>query len=90
MIEETGYRAKRWSLLTKYFASPGFLGEWMQIYLARDIREGAAKPEPDEHIEIFRLPLSEALGLIAAQKIHDGKTLIGLLLYDEALRKGRI
>src|SRR5580693_495188 len=73
MIEETGYRAKRWTLLTKYFASPGFLGEWMQIYLARDIREGAAKPEPDEHIEIFRLPLSEALALIAAQKIHDGK-----------------
>jgi ADP-ribose pyrophosphatase len=90
MIEETGYRAKRWSLLTKYFASPGFLGEWMQIYLARDVREGASKPEPDEHIEIFRLPLSEALGLIAAHKIHDGKTLIGLLLYDEARRNGRI
>ena len=90
MIEETGYRAKRWSLLTKYFASPGFLGEWMQIYLARDIREGTAKPEPDENIEIFRLPLSEALGLIAAHKIHDGKTLIGLLLYDEARRNGRI
>jgi ADP-ribose pyrophosphatase len=90
MIEETGYRAKRWSLLTKYFASPGFLGEWMQIYLARDIREGAATPEPDEHIEIFRLPLSEALGLIAAHKIHDGKTLIGLLLYNEARRGGRL
>jgi ADP-ribose pyrophosphatase len=88
MIEETGYRAKRWTLLTKYFASPGFLGEWMQIYLARDIREGVAKPEPDEHIEIFRMPLSEALGLITAQKIHDGKTLIGLLLYDEARRNG--
>ena len=90
MIEETGYRAKRWTLLTKYFASPGFLGEWMQIYLARDIREGNAKPEPDEHIEIFRVPISEALGLIAAHKIHDGKTLIGLLLYDEARRNGRI
>src|SRR5271168_38862 len=88
LIEETGYRAKRWTLLTKYFASPGFLGEWMQIYLARDIREGTAAPEPDEHIEIFRMPLSEALGLITAQKIHDGKTLIGLLLYDEARRNG--
>jgi ADP-ribose pyrophosphatase len=90
MIEETGYRAKRWTLLRKYFASPGFLGEWMQIYLARDIREGAAAPEPDEHIEIFRMPLSEALGLITDQKIHDGKTLIGLLLYDEARRSGRL
>ena len=90
LLEETGFRAARWRKLVRYFASPGFLGEWMQIYLARDIREGAAKPEPDEHIEIFRLPLSEALGLIAAQKIHDGKTLIGLLLYDEARRNGRI
>jgi ADP-ribose pyrophosphatase len=90
LIEETGYRAKRWALLTKYFASPGFLGEWMQIYLARDIREGAAAPEPDENIEVFRLPLSEALALIAANKIHDGKTLIGLMLYDRIRRTGNV
>jgi ADP-ribose pyrophosphatase len=90
LIEETGYRAKRWTLLTKYFASPGFLCEWMQIYLARDIREGVATPEQDENIEIFRVPLSEALGMIAAHKIHDGKTLIGLLVYDEARRNGRL
>src|SRR6202047_3963475 len=55
-IEETGSRAKRWTLLTKYFASPGFLGEWMQIYLARDIREGVAQTEADGQIEIVRLP----------------------------------
>ncbi len=89
MIEETGYRAKRWTLLTKYFASPGFLGEWMQIYLARDIREGVSQPEADENIEVFRLPLSEALALVAANKIHDGKTLIGLMLYSEGRRSGR-
>jgi ADP-ribose pyrophosphatase len=90
LIEETGYRAKRWTLLTKYFASPGFLGESMQIYLARDIREGTSAPEPDEHIEVFRLTLSEALALIAAGKIHDGKTLIGLMLYDAARRAGHL
>jgi ADP-ribose pyrophosphatase len=90
MIEETGYRAKRWTLLTKYFASPGFLGEWMQIYLARDIREGEAAPELDEQIEIIRLPLSQALTLAHTNKIHDGKTLIGLMLYDAARRTGRL
>ncbi len=90
MIEETGYRAKKWTLLTKYFASPGFLGEWMQIYLARDIREGQAQPEADEHIEILRVPLSQAMALIAANKIHDGKTLIGLSLYESARRLGRL
>jgi ADP-ribose pyrophosphatase len=90
LIEETGYRAKRWTLLTKYFASPGFLSEWMQIYLARDIRQGAATPEPDENIEVFRLTLSEALALVDANKIHDGKTLVALMLYDRARRSGRL
>jgi ADP-ribose pyrophosphatase len=90
MIEETGYRAKRWTMMLRYFASPGFLGEWMQIYLARDIRPGEAKPELDEEIDILRVPLSEAMGMIAAGKIHDGKTLIALSLYDNARRAGRL
>ena len=90
MIEETGYRAKKWKLLTKYFASPGFLGEWMQIYLAREIRDGKAQPEADEQIDVVRIPLSEALKLAAANKIHDGKTLIGLMLYDKVRKQGRV
>jgi ADP-ribose pyrophosphatase len=90
MIEETGYRAKRWTMLQKYFASPGFLGEWMQIYLARDIRQGEAHLEMDENLEVFRMPLSQAMKMVAEGKIHDGKTLIGLSLYDAARKAGRL
>ncbi len=90
MIEETGFRARRWTLLTKYFASPGFLGEWMQIYLARDLREGEAKPEEDEHIELVRTPLSKAMEMVGANLIHDGKTLIGLSLYSAARASGAL
>lgn len=89
MIEETGYRARRWTHLTKYYASPGFLGESMNIYLARDIRQGAADPEADEQIEVVQMRLSEVLAMIAADKVHDGKTLIGVLFYDAARRAGR-
>ena len=90
LMEETGFRARRWTRLLRYFASPGFLGEWMQIYLARDLREGNARPELDEQIEILRVPLSQAMKMIAEGKIHDGKTLIGLSLYDAARRDGRL
>ena len=90
MIEETGYRAKRWTMLLKYFASPGFLGEWMQIFLARDLREGEAHLELDEQLDVLRMPLSEAMKMVAEGKIHDGKTLIGLSLYDAARRAGRL
>jgi ADP-ribose pyrophosphatase len=89
MIEETGFRAKKWSLLTKYYASPGFLGEWMQIYLAENITAGQAQPEGDEDIELVRLPLSAAMALVATNQIHDGKTLIGLSLFAAAHPKGR-
>jgi ADP-ribose pyrophosphatase len=89
MIEETGYRAKRWTMMVKYFASPGFLGEWMQIYLAQDIRQGTARPEVDENLEVFRMPLSQVMRMVAAGEIHDGKTLIALSLYDGARRDGR-
>lgn len=90
LTEETGYTAKRWTMLAKYYASPGFLGEWMQVYLARDLREGAATPEEDENLEVFRLPLSHAMRMVAAGEIHDGKTLIALSLYDAARRDGRL
>ena len=90
MIEETGYTAKRWTMLAKYYASPGFLAEWMQVYLARDLRPGTAKPEEDENLEVFRLPLSQAMRMVAAGEIHDGKTLIALSLYDAARRDGRL
>jgi ADP-ribose pyrophosphatase len=90
MIEETGYRARRWTMLVRYFASPGFLAEWMQIYLARDLSAGEAHPELDEQIEIIRMPLSKAMQRVRDGKIHDGKTLIALSLYDAARRDGRV
>ena len=81
LIEETGYRAKKWSVHTKYYASPGFLSEAMNILLAEDLTLGEAAPEEDEKIELHMTPLSEVLAMIHAGKIEDGKTLIGVLLY---------
>lgn len=82
LIEETGYRARKWSKLTRYYASPGFLAETMQIFLAEDIRPGIAEPEEDEKIELLHIPLSELLNLIHAGKVLDGKTIIGTLFYE--------
>ncbi len=88
LMEETGYKAKRWSKLIRFFASPGFLGEWMQVYLAEGLTAGEAQPEEDERIKLFEVPLSELLRQIETGKIHDGKTIVSVLLYDR-LRKAR-
>jgi ADP-ribose pyrophosphatase len=86
LIEETGYRAKRWSHHCNYYASPGFLTETMTILLAEGLTQGEAAPEEDEKIELHMTPLSEVLRLIREGKIEDGKTLIGVLLYDDLWR----
>lgn len=79
--EETGYQAKKWTKLVKYFASPGFLGEWMQVFVAEGLTPGKAQPEEDESFELQFVRLSEVLRLIDAGKIQDGKTLISVLCY---------
>ena len=86
LMEETGYRAKRWSQHCNYYASPGFLTETMTILLAEELTLGEAAPEDDEKIEVHMTPLSEVLGMIRAGKIEDGKTLIGVLMYDDLWR----
>jgi ADP-ribose pyrophosphatase len=83
LLEETGYRAKKWSRLVKYYASPGFVAESMDILLAQDLvhAPGEGTPDEDEHIEVHPMPLSDALRLALTGKLHDGKSLIGVLFY---------
>ena len=82
LLEETGFKAKRWRKMIRYFASPGFLGEFMQVFLAEGLTLGDAQPEYDEQIEIEMMPLSKLVKMIDAGKIHDGKTLISVMLYE--------
>jgi len=86
LLEETGFRAARWRKMVRYFASPGFLGEWMQVFIAEGLTLGEAQPEYDEQLEIQMIPLSKLLGMIEEGKLHDGKTLISVMLYDRLRR----
>jgi ADP-ribose pyrophosphatase len=86
--EETGYRAKKWKPFVEYYASPGFLGESMKVFLAEGLIPGDAHPEEDESIELRLVKLSEVLKIIQKGGILDGKTLTSVLLYAHS-RKGK-
>lgn len=88
LLEETGFKAARWRKLTRYFASPGFLGEWMQVFIAEGLTAGEAQPEYDEQLEIELMPLSHLLRMIDEGRVSDGKTLISVMLF-ERLRSSR-
>ncbi|MFZ0632097.1 MAG: NUDIX hydrolase [Acidobacteriaceae bacterium] len=81
LLEETGYQARKWTKLVKYYASPGFLGEWHEVFLAEDLVPGLAQPEEDETIELQFVPLSRLLRLVEKGQIQDGKTMISVMYY---------
>ncbi|MGA2047614.1 MAG: NUDIX hydrolase [Terracidiphilus sp.] len=81
LAEETGYSAKKWKPLVEYYASPGFLGESMKVFVAEGLVAGDAHPEEDEEIEFRLVKLSDVLKMIEKGAIKDGKTLTSVLLY---------
>ena len=84
LLEETGYTAKRWRRILRFYASPGFLAEAMNLYLARGLRAGPAQPEPDEVIHVRMVPLSAAVRMVMRGAIKDGKTISGILWLSQS------
>jgi ADP-ribose pyrophosphatase len=79
LLEETGYRARRWQRILKYYASPGFVAEPMSLYLATGLRPGDARPEADEVIRFRLFPLPDAVRMVMRGTIRDAKTIAGVL-----------
>jgi ADP-ribose pyrophosphatase len=79
LLEETGVTATKWKRLFRFYASPGFLDETMDLFLATGLKIGKAQPEEDEQIETRFFPVQEAVGWALSGKIKDSKTLTALL-----------
>ncbi len=78
--EETGLRAATMSLLGRFYTSPGLSDELMWAFLARGLREGPSRPEPDEDLIPVTLAPAALEQALASGEIIDGKTLATLLL----------
>jgi ADP-ribose pyrophosphatase len=76
--EETGVEARRWTSLGLFIPAPGIFSEIIHLYLARDLRVGAATPDADEELELKWLPIKDAVDLILRGEWNDGKTALGL------------
>jgi ADP-ribose pyrophosphatase len=87
LLEETGYRAKRFSVFLDVFPTPGFVEERMFILLAEELKAGEAQPEEDERIEVRTYHVKELKEMIRRRKLRDAKSVAGILYYLTFLRK---
>ncbi|HTS78829.1 MAG TPA: NUDIX hydrolase [Bryobacteraceae bacterium] len=87
LVEETGYRAKRWRKIAEFFPSPGFLAEKMTIFVATGLTAGESTPMEDERIETRWFSQAEIGEWIRTGRIKDAKTMIGYYRYRELTRR---
>ena len=94
LLEEAGYRAAEWQVLTDSYSSPGISTERIRIFLARGLTlvpepERSYVPEHEEaHLEVAWLPLDEAVARIFAGHLHNGVTALGILAAYAARQDG--
>ncbi len=83
LIEETGYRARRWKRLAQFFPSPGYVSEKMTVFLATGLTAGQSRPMEDERIETRWFTARELGEWIRKGKIIDAKTIVGYYRWRE-------
>jgi ADP-ribose pyrophosphatase len=89
LLEETGYTARRLRKLMRVVPTPGFVNEWMWIFAAEGLTEGAAQPEEDEKITPRIFTLKQAEKMIKSGTLRDAKSICGILYYLRFLKRLR-
>jgi 8-oxo-dGDP phosphatase len=94
LLEEAGYRAARWQVLTDTFTSPGISTERLRIFLARGLalvpeaERGYVREHEEAHLVVAWVSLQEAMERIFAGELHNGVTALGILSAYAARRDG--
>jgi ADP-ribose pyrophosphatase len=86
LLEETGYEAKHWKLLTSIHPVIGYSNEHIDLYLARDLRNYGQKLDAGEFLEVVEVSPTELLKKVYSGQVTDVKTQIGAFWLEKVLR----
>ncbi|MGL5440640.1 MAG: NUDIX hydrolase [Filifactoraceae bacterium] len=84
--EETGYILTNYKKLTEYYSSPGFTNERMIFFIGYAKDKGKTEFDEDEYIESYEFTLEELKSMIEKGIISDGKTILGIYMYESISR----
>ncbi|EGQ3485576.1 NUDIX hydrolase [Staphylococcus pseudintermedius] len=74
--EETGYKAKKLTLIGEVYGTPGFSNEKISVYFADNLVEGKVNLDEDEFVEKVLYSLDDLKKAVEARTIEDAKTFI--------------
>ena len=78
LFEETGFRHGAIEFLGGYYSSPGFTDEYVHLFWART--EAEPETEPEDGIEVIRMPFVRMVDAARSGRVRDVKTAVSLLI----------
>ena len=87
--EEARVAAARWDHLGSIITVPSFCDERIELYLARELSEGAGTLDHDEVIAVSRVPFDETFAMIRRGDIVDAKSIVALYRARDFLEQER-
>jgi ADP-ribose pyrophosphatase len=83
--EEIGMAAGSLRKIGEFFMVPGYSSECMHVFLATDLTPDPLKRDADEFIDVEVIPYKQALEMVAAGQVRDGKTIAVLYMAKQLL-----
>jgi ADP-ribose pyrophosphatase len=81
--EETGYLAGIVRKLGEFYTSPGFTDELMHTFVAEELKFIGQRLEAGEEIAVEVVPVEQAIAMVRDGRVRDGKTIAGLLMWQD-------
>ncbi len=78
LAEETGLRARRWTKMGEVHLSNSVSDELAVWFLAEGLEQGERRPEGTEKLQVRRVSLKEALGMVSSGEITDALSVLAI------------
>ena len=88
--EETGAVAESYTDLGKFYPTPGYCGEIIHMYAAKNLSFTSLDLDDDEFLASEKIPLEKAVEMVMNNEIRDGKTQAAVLKVAQLRRRGEI
>lgn len=78
--EETGLLANKWTKLARIHTSNSATNEEGFLFIAEELTQDLAEPEDTEDLQVWKLPLKEAVEMVMRSEITDSLSVAGILM----------
>ena len=90
LLEEAGITAKKWTNIQEMHLSNSASDEYCYLFLAQDLTYGKSEPEPDELLQLVKIPFDEVYEMVLDGRMTDSLSVTAVLKVKLMMMEGKI